>query len=99
MSVEARNRDEAKRLAAEKIQCRASSCLFVRPDGMVTVYLLKNLSTRQKHKIKADDFESARHEMASASDSAPSEWIYRDEELVADSAVADIQYLTFDTSF
>lgn len=98
-SITASNQAEAKKLAAQTFGCRESSCLCLPPNGQVKMFTLKNWTTKQRHKIKADDFESAREEMAAATDTTPDEWILRAEEIVNEKSMRDIEYLTFDSTF
>ena len=89
---------EAKTQAAREFHCRESSCLYMDGSGKVRQFTLKNWTTKEKHRIKADDFDSARLEMAAATDTDPKEWIWRAEEVVDDSTKRDIEYITFESS-
>ena len=98
ITILARNIVEAKKQAAEKLNCRPSSCFLLLPDGTVKVYTMVNGVTKHKYKIKADDIGSARRELASATDSDEKDWSLSSEELRSETSVTDIQYQTFNTS-
>ncbi len=99
VTVTADSHRSAKKMASELLKCRPSSCIYIPENGIVNLFTLKNLTTKQKFKIKADDLSSARAELAAATGSKVEDWIFRFEETVSDSASTDIQYLSFDSNF
>jgi len=94
ITVEADSLNEAKKLASSKLSCRKSSCIYLDPDGTISVFTLTNLITRQRIKIKSDNSQSAKEEMAIATNTEFNDWNIDNNEIVEENSVNDIQYET-----
>jgi len=94
IDVNAGNAKEAKGQAAKELRCRESSCLNIRKDGTVNVYVVENEQSNQRLIIKADDEQSALNELALATNSETDFWTILETYSVEETKIADIQYQT-----
>ena len=97
IDINAENAKEAKGQAAKELQCRESSCLEIRQDAMVNVYVVANEQSKQRLIIKADDEQSALTELALATNSEIGVWSILQTYCLNEASVDDIRYQT--TSF